>query len=147
MSYPYVKWNSFGRGLLASGLIIRAYFESRWALPKRRLATPGAPRLGGSGGSDTLGRFPASGISGGRDVSKDGPIGPREPFLESQGTSFTGARQNVAFCPVGSNTLTWQSYMPGASSFSGILKFKGIVLRRFVIPSTTLIGCVSKAFV
>jgi hypothetical protein len=40
MPYLHVKWNSFGRGLLASGLIIRAYFESRWTLPKRRPATP-----------------------------------------------------------------------------------------------------------
>ena len=24
MSYPYVKWNSFGRGLLADGCVIKA---------------------------------------------------------------------------------------------------------------------------
>ena len=33
MSYLYVKWNSFGRGLLASGLAIKACPASPWPLP------------------------------------------------------------------------------------------------------------------
>jgi hypothetical protein len=40
MSYLYVKWNSFGRGLLASGLAIKACRASLWPLPERRPATP-----------------------------------------------------------------------------------------------------------
>jgi len=36
----YVKWNSFGRGLLASGLAIKACLVSPWPLPERRPATP-----------------------------------------------------------------------------------------------------------
>jgi hypothetical protein len=51
MSYLYVKWNSFGRGLLASSLAIKAYRASPWPLPERRPATPEAARLGRSGGS------------------------------------------------------------------------------------------------
>ena len=50
MSYLYVKWNSFGRGLLASGLAIKACRASLWPLPERRPATPQAARLGRSGG-------------------------------------------------------------------------------------------------
>ena len=38
--YVYVKWNSFGRGLLASGLAIKACPASLWPLPERRPATP-----------------------------------------------------------------------------------------------------------
>ena len=34
---------------------------------------------------------------------------------DDYGTSMTGACQNAPFCPVGSNTVTWQSYLPGAS--------------------------------
>jgi hypothetical protein len=51
MSYLYVKWNSFGRGLLASGLAIRARCQSPWPLPERRPATPQAARLGRRAGS------------------------------------------------------------------------------------------------
>jgi hypothetical protein len=40
MSYLYVKWNSFGRGLLASGLAIKARRASLWPLPEWRPATP-----------------------------------------------------------------------------------------------------------
>jgi len=40
MSYLYVKWNSFGRGLLPSGLAIKACLAPRWPLPERRSATP-----------------------------------------------------------------------------------------------------------
>ena len=40
MSYLYVTWNSFGRGLLASGLAIKACRESLRPLPERRPATP-----------------------------------------------------------------------------------------------------------
>ena len=40
MSYLYVKWNSFGRGLLAGGLGIKARRGCRWPLPQRRPATP-----------------------------------------------------------------------------------------------------------
>jgi hypothetical protein len=39
MSYLYVKWNSFSRGLLADGLAIKAWYESCWPLPERRPAT------------------------------------------------------------------------------------------------------------
>jgi hypothetical protein len=35
--------------------------------------------------------------------------------LGSYGTSMTGACQNVAVCPFGLSTVTWQSYWPGAS--------------------------------
>src|SRR5579859_2328715 len=38
--YLYVKWNSFGRGLLASGLAIKACRAAPWPLPERRPATP-----------------------------------------------------------------------------------------------------------
>jgi hypothetical protein len=40
MSYLYVKWNSFGRGLLASSLAIKACCAFPWPLPERRPATP-----------------------------------------------------------------------------------------------------------
>jgi len=46
--YVHVKWNTFGRGLLASGLAIKARRASPWPLPERR---PEASRLGRSGGS------------------------------------------------------------------------------------------------
>jgi len=36
----YVKWNSLGRGLLASGLAIKACCAAPWPLLKRRPATP-----------------------------------------------------------------------------------------------------------
>jgi len=49
MSYLYVKWNSFGRGLLASRLATKARRASSWPLPERRPATPQAARLGRSG--------------------------------------------------------------------------------------------------
>jgi hypothetical protein len=39
MSYLYVEWNNFGRGLLASGLAIRACRASPWPSPERRPAT------------------------------------------------------------------------------------------------------------
>jgi hypothetical protein len=39
MSYLYVKWNSLERGLLASGLAIRACRASPWPLPERSPAT------------------------------------------------------------------------------------------------------------
>jgi hypothetical protein len=48
--YLYVKWNSFGRGLLASGLAIKACRKSSWPLPERRPATPEAACLGRSRG-------------------------------------------------------------------------------------------------
>jgi len=51
MSYLYVKWNSLGRGLLASGLAIKACRATLWPLPERRPATLEAARLGRSGGS------------------------------------------------------------------------------------------------
>jgi len=38
--FVYVKWNSFGPGLLASDLAIEACRVSGWLLPERRLATP-----------------------------------------------------------------------------------------------------------
>ena len=38
--FVYVKWNSFGRVLLASGLAIKARRVSHWPLPERRPATP-----------------------------------------------------------------------------------------------------------
>jgi len=40
MSYLYFKWNSFGRGSLASGLAIKAFGASPWPPPERRPATP-----------------------------------------------------------------------------------------------------------
>jgi hypothetical protein len=40
MSYLYVKWNSFGRGLLASSLAIKACCAFPWPLPERRPAMP-----------------------------------------------------------------------------------------------------------
>jgi len=40
MSYLYVKWNSFGLGLLASGSAIKARRTFSWPLPERRPATP-----------------------------------------------------------------------------------------------------------
>ncbi len=40
MSYLYVKWNSFGRDLLASGLAIKACRASLWPLQERRPAMP-----------------------------------------------------------------------------------------------------------
>ena len=58
-----------------------------------------------------------------------------------------GARQNAAFCPVGSSTVTWQSYSPGGSWFSAMLKLRGIVFNRLSNPLVTSIGCVSNAFV
>jgi hypothetical protein len=48
--FVYVKWNSFGRGLLADALAIKACRASPWPLPERRPATPEAARLGRSGG-------------------------------------------------------------------------------------------------
>lgn len=48
--YLYVKWNSLGRGLLASGLAIKSCRVAPWPLPERRLAPPEAARLGRSGG-------------------------------------------------------------------------------------------------
>jgi len=41
------------------------------------------------------------------------------------GTSRTGACQKAAFRPLGSTTLTWQSYRPGGSLFSVRLKPSG----------------------
>jgi hypothetical protein len=40
MSYLYIKWNSFGLGLLADGLAIKTCHASPWPLPERRPATP-----------------------------------------------------------------------------------------------------------
>jgi hypothetical protein len=37
MSYLNVTWNSFGRGLLARSLVIKACRASPWPLPERRL--------------------------------------------------------------------------------------------------------------
>jgi hypothetical protein len=51
MSYLYVKWNSFRRGLLASGLAIKACLASPRPLPERRPAPLQAARLGRSGGN------------------------------------------------------------------------------------------------
>jgi hypothetical protein len=51
MSYLYVKWNSLGRGLLASGLAIKACLASPMPLPERRPAPPQAARLGRSVGN------------------------------------------------------------------------------------------------
>ena len=56
MSYLYVKWNSFGRGLLASRLATKARRASSWPLPERRPATPQVARLGGSGQRRSLRR-------------------------------------------------------------------------------------------
>ena len=59
---------------------------------------------------------------------------------------MTGACQNAALLPEGSRTVTWQSYAPGGSLVSGILKAKGMVFTRLSQPSVTCTGRVSKVF-
>ena len=64
--YLYVKWNSFGRGLLAGGLAIKACRASPWPLPERRPAPPQAARLclsGGRGQGKNIGRVLSEGSS------------------------------------------------------------------------------------
>ena len=63
------------------------------------------------------------------------------------GTSTMGACQKAAFCPDGSSTVTWQSYLPGARLFRPMLKCSGMIFTRLFEPSDTLIGGVSNAFV
>jgi hypothetical protein len=87
------------------------------------LATPGAEACDAGGGALRLQRreWHLRKISSVRNFGRPGYFYEwpdrrlHEPFLESQGTSFTGARQNVAFCPVGLSTVTWQSYSPSGS--------------------------------
>src|SRR5262249_26969453 len=43
----------------------------------------------------------------------------------SYGITTMGARQNAAFWPSGSSSVTWQSYRPGASEVSGTLNATG----------------------
>jgi hypothetical protein len=65
MSYLYVKWNSFGLGLLADGCAIKACLGfAGHGPPERRPATPYAARLGRSGGSGQRGVLGGSYPSG-----------------------------------------------------------------------------------
>src|SRR6266576_4215061 len=51
-----------------------------------------------------------------RSYLHDQPVHrPCDLLLKSYGTTIIGARQNATFCPVGSSTVTWQLYSPGAS--------------------------------
>ena len=74
------------------------------------------------------------------------PSNSKSP-ISPQGITLTCACQNAAFCPVGSRTVTWQSYSPGGSlAQSEVLKLNGIVFNRLFKPSVNSIGCDLKRF-
>ena len=62
------------------------------------------------------------------------------------GTSTIGACQNAAFCPAGSSTVTWQSYLPVGRVANERLNLSGRALDLGSYPSITASGAVSKLF-
>src|SRR5437868_3806416 len=66
--------------------------------------------------------------------------------LHSYGTMAIGVCQKAAFCPVGSITLTWQSYRPGVRPLKGILRRTGIAREVRERPSVTAAGGVWSTF-
>src|SRR5436190_7154996 len=61
-------------------------------------------------------------------------------------TTMMGACQKVPLPPVGSSTVTWQSYLPGSSGPRSMEKLSGATCRRVLGSGETSCGCVSYTF-
>src|ERR1039457_3912015 len=127
-----------GRRSLLSGKVCRARHSHRRELHRLlddALSTP-FHKHGGVFRDDRS--LTVAAPNGAARVSKRYP-GPRA-FVASfsrYGTSMMGACQNAAFCPPGSRTVTWQSYLPGCSLLRERLNLSGAVFNLLSMDSVT----------